>query len=76
MAGVSKMELKEELLTKANPILTMAEKLAVAKKSAKFSQAAMSKEGVSCLKSSHQRNKSDFTTTGASAGERGCPPHH
>ena len=53
------MELKEELLTKANPILTMAEKLAVAKKSAKFSQAAMSKEGVSCLKSSHQRNKSD-----------------
>ena len=70
------MELQEELLTKADLTLAMAEKMAVAKESAKFSQAPMLGEGVSGLKSSHQRNKSDFTTTGASAGERGCPPHH
>ena len=46
-------------LTKADLKLATAEKLAVAKESAKFSQAAMSGEGVSGLKSSHQRNKSD-----------------
>ena len=39
--GVSDMELQEELLTKADLTLATAEKLAVAKESAKFSQAAM-----------------------------------
>ena len=60
VAGVSDMELQEELLTKADLTLSVAEKLAVAKESAKFSQAAMSGEGVSGLKSSHQRNKADL----------------
>ena len=40
------MELQEEILTKADIILPTAEKLAVAKESTKFSQAAMSGEGV------------------------------
>ena len=51
VAGVSDMELQEELLKKADLTLEVAEKLAVAKESAKFSQAAMSGEGVSRLKS-------------------------
>ena len=59
VAGVSDMELQEELLKKADLTLAVAEKLAVAKESAKFSQAAMPGEGVSGLKSSYQRSKSD-----------------
>ena len=51
VAGVSDMELQEEFLTEADLTLESAEKLAVAKESAKFSQAAMSGEDVSRLKS-------------------------
>ena len=59
VAGVSDMELQEELLTKADLNLAAAEKLAVAKESAKFSQAAMTGDGVSALKSNYQKNKAD-----------------
>ena len=59
VAGVSDMELQEELLTKADLNLAAAEKLAVAKESAKFSQAAMSGDGVSALKSTYKKNKAD-----------------
>ena len=68
VAGVSDMELQEELLTKADLTLATAEKLAVAKESAKFSQAAMTGEGISGLKSSYKRNKSDDK----SDSKKGC----
>ena len=68
VAGVSDMELQEELLTKADLTLATAEKLAVAKESAKFSQAAMTGEGISGLKSSYKRTKSDDK----SDSKKGC----
>ena len=51
VAGVCDTELQEELLTKDNLTLAVAEKMAVAKESAKYSQEAMSGEGISGLKS-------------------------
>ena len=51
------MELQEEFLTEAKLTLESAQKLAVAKESAKFSQAAMSGEDISCLKSNYKRSK-------------------
>ena len=56
-AGVCDTELQEELLTKDNLTLDVAEKMAVAKESAKYSQEAMSGEGISGLKSTYSKNK-------------------
>ena len=47
VVGVSDMELLEELLTEADLTIESDEKKAVAKESAKYSQAAMSGEDVS-----------------------------
>ena len=58
VAGVCDMELQEELLTKSNLTLVEAEKLAVAKEAAKYSQAALSGEGASGLKSTYKKGKS------------------
>ena len=57
VAGVCDTELQEELLTKDNLTLAVAEKMAVAKESAKNSQAAMSGEGISGLKSTYKKTK-------------------
>ena len=62
------MKLQEDLITKADLTIESAEKLAVAKKSAKFSWAAMSGEGISRLKSSHQKNKVDAKWTASFCG--------
>ena len=59
MAEVSDMELQEELLTKADLNLATVEKLALAKESAKFSQAAMSGDGAASVRSNYQKNKAD-----------------
>jgi hypothetical protein len=52
VAGVSDMELQEELLKKTYLTLAEAEKMAVAKESVKFSQDAMSGETTSATNSS------------------------
>ena len=54
--AVSDMELQAELLTEADLTLESAEKKAVAKESAKYSQAVMSGEDVSRLKSNYNRS--------------------
>ena len=53
------MELQEELLTEEELTLELAEKKAIAKESAKYSQAAMSGEDLARLKSTYKSNKSD-----------------
>ena len=65
MAGVSDMELQEDFLTEAELTLESAEKLAVAKESAQFSQAAISGEKISRLKSTYKKSRGD-------AAERTC----
>ena len=60
VAGVSDLELQEELLIKSDLILTSAETLAMAKESANFSQAAMSGEWITCLRSSYKKKQGRF----------------
>ena len=57
VAGVSDMRLQEELLEKTDLTLEEAEKMAVAKETAKFSQVAMSGEGISGVKSAYKKGK-------------------
>ena len=59
VAGVSDMELQEDFLTEAELTLESAEKLAVAKESAQFSQAALSGEKISRLKSTYKKSRGD-----------------
>ena len=54
VAGVNDMELQEELLTEVDLTLELAEKKAVAKESAKYSQAAISGEDPSRFKSTYK----------------------
>jgi hypothetical protein len=58
VAGVSDMELQEDLLTKADLTLTKAEKMAVAKESARFSQASMSGDSHLTIRSTSKQLKS------------------
>ena len=51
------MELQEELMKKADLTLTEADKMAVAKESAKFIQAAMTGESSSAIRSSYKQLK-------------------
>ena len=57
VAGVSDMELQEEMMIKPDLTLAEAEKMAVLKESAKFSQAAMSGESTSTIRSSYKQLK-------------------
>ena len=58
VAGVSDTEIQQDLLTKEDLTLDIAEKRAIAKESAKFSQAGLTDERLHHVKSTYARSKS------------------
>ena len=57
VAGVSDAEIQQDLLTKDDLTLDTAEKRAIAKESAKFSQAGLSDEKLQNMKSTYVKSK-------------------
>ena len=61
VAGVNDPEIQEDLLTEEDLSLETAEKKAIAKESAKFSQSGLSGDKIQRLKSTYQKNKNTIS---------------